>query len=70
MACRICGCPEKRWLTVQQVAHQFKCSPKRVRRLIKSGRFDAVKLVREWRIDHRSLDAYVRRDSVGMPGGK
>ena len=64
MACKICGCPEVRWLRVSTVAQQFKCSPKRVRRLIKRGQIDGVRFGAHWRVDHQSLDEYVRKDSV------
>jgi len=64
MACPICGCPEVRWLRVSTVARQFGCDPKRVRRLIKRGDIDGVRFGRQWRVDHESLDEYVRRDSV------
>lgn len=64
MACKICGCPEVRWLRVSTVATELKCSPKCVRRLIKRGAIDAVRVGRQWRVDHKSLDDYVRRGSV------
>ncbi len=71
MMCRICGCPDKRWLRVSTVARQFECAPKTVRRLIRCGRIDGVQFGREWRIDHQSLDAFVRKDSVrfSVPSG-
>jgi excisionase family DNA binding protein len=62
--CRICGCPEERWLRVSTVARQFRCSSKKVRRMLKCGELDGVRLGGEWRVDHRSLDDYVRKDSV------
>lgn len=64
MPCRICGCPEARWLTVAAVARQFRCSRKLVRRLLKTGEVDGVMLGGVWRVDHESLDEYVRKDSV------
>ncbi len=64
MPCRICGCPEVRWLTVATVARQFKCSRKLVRRLIKTGEIEGVMFGGIWRVDHASLDDYVRKDSV------
>ena len=64
MACKICGCPEVRWLRVGTVADQFECSRKLVRRLLKSGEIDGVLFGGEWRIDHASLDGFVQRDSV------
>jgi len=64
MVCEVCGCPAVRWLRVGTVARQFKCSPKKVRRLIKRGEIEGVRFGREWRIDHDSLDQYVREDSV------
>jgi len=67
--CPVCGCPPARWLRVRTVARQFNASDKRVRRLIKSGELDAVRFGGHWRIDHESLDAYVRRDSVRFFAG-
>ncbi len=64
MRCEVCGCPGVRWLRVSTVARQFRCSSKRVRRLIKRGEIDGVLLGGEWRVDHRSLDDYVSKDSV------
>ncbi len=64
MTCAVCGCPEQRWLRVATVARQFGCSSKRVRRMIKRGEIDGVLFGGEWRVDHESLDAYVRKDSV------
>ncbi len=64
MVCEICGCPSARWLRVSTVARHFKCSPKKVRRLIKRGEIDGVRFGGEWRVDHESLDEYVRKDSV------
>ena len=62
--CEVCGCPRQRWLRVNTVAKQFGCSAKKVRRLVKCGALDGVLLGGEWRIDHQSLDEYVRRDSA------
>ncbi|MHC4481233.1 MAG: helix-turn-helix domain-containing protein [Planctomycetota bacterium] len=64
MGCVVCGCPEAKWLRVGTVAAQFKCTPKRVRRLIKKGEIEAVRFGGHWRIDHQSLDDYVRKDSI------
>jgi excisionase family DNA binding protein len=64
MACSVCGCPELKWLRVGTVARQFKCTPKLVRRLVKKGEIEGVRFGGIWRIDHRSLDEYVRKDSV------
>lgn len=62
--CRLCGCPDVKWLRVSTVARQFRCSPKKVRRLIKSGDLEGVQLGREWRVDHASVDRLVRQFSL------
>ena len=62
--CEVCGCPKVRWLRVSTVAEKFDCSSKKVRRLLKSGQVDGVRFGGEWRVDHRSLDRYVKEDSV------
>ena len=67
MVCKICGCPAQRWLLVATVAARLGCSAKSVRRMIQRGEIDAVRVGRHWRVDHDSLDDYVRRDSVRFP---
>lgn len=64
MICEVCGCPAARWLRVSTVARRFKCSTKKVRRLIKRGELEGVRFGGEWRVDHDSLDDYVRKDSL------
>ena len=64
MFCEICGCPRERWLRTTTVARQFGASAKRVRRMIKSGEIDGVMFGGQWRIDHQSLDAMIKRESV------
>lgn len=64
MDCDVCGCPKVRWLVVRTVARQFKCSEKKVRRLIACGQLEAIKIVHEWRVDHESLDAFVSSHSL------
>jgi excisionase family DNA binding protein len=67
MPCKICGCPEARWLRVSTVAEQFRCSAKKICRMLKQGDIEGVQFGREWRVDHASLDAYVRKDSTQCP---
>ncbi len=68
MPCEICGCPNVKWLRVSTVARHFACSTKKVRRLIKSGCLLGVRLGREWRVDHASVDRLVQECSlVGDP---
>jgi len=62
--CEICGCPKDKWLPVTLVARRFRCTPKKVRRLIKSGELDGVRFGGVWRVDHQSLDDYILRDSI------
>jgi excisionase family DNA binding protein len=64
MLCPTCGCPKTRWLRVETVAKQFGCSAKKVRRLLHQGELEGVRLGREWRVDHKSLDRLVRRHSL------
>lgn len=67
MPCQICGCPTVRWLRVGTVATQFGCSPKKVRRMIKQGELDGIQFGGQWRVDHVSLDRYVRKDALLYP---
>ena len=64
MMCPTCGCPRTKWLRVGTVARQFGCAPKTVVRMIKRGEIDGVLFGRGWRVDHRSLDDYVRRSPL------
>jgi len=64
MPCEVCGCPEVRWLRVTTVAEQFKCNTKLVRRLMREGKLDGLRFGFGWRVDHQSLDEYVRKVSV------
>ena len=67
MACQVCGCPEVRWLLVSTVAEHFKCSRKAVYRLLYAGAVDGVRIGAGWRVDHQSLDAFVRKEAVLFP---
>ena len=66
MMCPTCGCPRTKWLRVGTVARQFGCAPKTVLRLIKRGELDGVLFGRCWRVEHASLDDYVRRDAMRL----
>lgn len=67
MNCDVCGCPEARWLRVRTVARTLSCDSKSIRRLIKKGELRGMRLGAEWRVEHASLDAYVRSNRVGFP---
>jgi excisionase family DNA binding protein len=54
-----------KWLRVTTVARQFGCTSKRIRRMLKCGELDGIRLGNEWRVDHRSVDRLVR--SRGFP---
>jgi len=64
MICKVCGCPDVKWLRVRVVADRFECSGKKVRRLLLSGRLEGMRLGREWRVLHESLDRLVREWSL------
>lgn len=64
MMCKVCGCPDTKWLRVRTVADRFECTGKKIRRLILSGRLEGVRLGREWRVAHESLDRLVREWSL------
>ena len=67
--CELCGCPQVKWLRVITVARQFGCSPRKIRRLLASGELEGLRLGREWRVNHESLDELVERYSLhgGLP---
>jgi excisionase family DNA binding protein len=64
MTCPTCGCPSTSWLRVSTVARQFGCTPRTVLRMIERGDIDAVPFGRGWRVDHRSLDDFLRQGTV------
>jgi len=68
MICKVCGCPDVKWLRVRVVADRFECSGKKVRRLLLSGRLEGMRLGREWRVLHESLDRLVREWSLEGQG--
>ncbi len=70
MACEICGCPESRWLSTETVAAQLECSARTVRRMIQRGEVDGVRMRGRWRVDHESLDDYLRMESVRYGGAR
>ena len=41
--CPVCGCPDRPWLRVKQVAYALNLTPDTVRRHIKRGRLEARK---------------------------
>ncbi len=41
-ACATCGCPDRRWLCVKEVARVMMCSPRTVRRKVADGTLRAV----------------------------
>ncbi len=48
-------------LTVREVAERLLVSPDTVRRLLRSGEPEAVKVGRQWRIPVDALEAYLER---------
>ena len=59
--CPLCGWPEGQpWLTVDQVARSLAVTPRKVREMVAEGAFEqTMKVKREWRIHHESLDCYI-----------
>ena len=52
---------------METVARQFGCTAKKVRRMIHSGELEGMRLGREWRVDHASVDRLVQRYSLAGP---
>lgn len=64
MMCPTCGCPQTKWLHVRTIARQFRCTTRTILRMIQRGEIDATKFGRCWRVEHESLDDYVRRGAA------
>ena len=48
---------------VKPAARRFGCTPKTVVRMIRRGEIDGTLFGRCWRVEHGSLDDYVRRSA-------
>jgi excisionase family DNA binding protein len=48
------------WLTVAQAAELIGYHADHIRRLIRAGKIDADKFATVWRVDRRSLLAYIK----------
>ena len=64
MQCKVCGCPNARWLRVETVAKVLRCSQRTVRRMLNSGQLGGVKVRRQWRVDHDGLHRLIETHSV------
>jgi excisionase family DNA binding protein len=53
-------------LTVDDVAERWQCSRKLVRTMIRSGRLEAVRIGREYRIRPEAVEAFERGDKNGI----
>lgn len=58
--CAVCGLPNLDLLTVRTVAERLTVDDTTVRREIKRGQLEAVRVGSVWRVKHDSLDAYLR----------
>lgn len=52
-------------LTVDDVAERWQCSRKLVRTMIRSGRLEAVRIGREYRIRPEAVEAFERGETNG-----
>jgi len=52
-------------LTVKEVARIFKCDPRTVRRYIKEGLLETLRLKGEYRITQEQIDTFLQRKTVG-----
>lgn len=48
-------------LTIKEVARVFKCSPQTIRRYIKEGLLEALKLKGEYRISQEDVDSFLKK---------
>ena len=61
-----------RWLTVSELAREFRFSPTTVTRWIQAGDLEAFRVGRRsWRVSREALDTYLakRRATPRRPGG-
>ena len=56
--------PLPRLLEVQHVAHRLSASQEFVRRLIREGKLEAIRLGTRWRVDPAALQAFIDQQRV------
>ena len=57
--CRVCGCPDVRWLAPKEVAAVMPISLRAVRRLLAEGRLPGIRIGGAWMVDHDALDRHI-----------
>jgi len=66
--CSTCGAPEGPWLTTSEAAKAIGCSLQTIRNLIGRGELEAIRLVRQFRVRHESVHAYLACHGEGDDG--
>lgn len=61
MPVELFAAPPPRLLEVAHVAHRLSVSDDFVRRLIRDGKLQAIRMGRRWRIDPVALEAFIDR---------
>jgi excisionase family DNA binding protein len=59
---------DEQYYTIDEIAKMFRIDRRSVRKLIAQGELEAVKVLDEYRISQRALDAYIRRNSLSGDG--
>ena len=60
--CPICGCRDGKWLRVRSVSEMLEVPMRTVQSWIQDGKLQAVRVGRQYRIVHESLDDFLRRE--------
>lgn len=63
----------REWLTVSELAQEFRFSPSTVTRWIEAGELEAFRVGRRsWRVSREAVEAYLaqRRAAPGQPDAK
>ncbi len=63
-ACAVCGCVQEKLLSPKEVATVLRFTPRHIRNLIQRGDIDGVRIGRQWRVVHASLDRYIESCTV------
>ncbi len=56
--CEVCGCPDKPWLRVKEIAVSLNVCPRTVKNWIKEGKIVGRREASRgwWQVKHRSID--------------
>jgi excisionase family DNA binding protein len=57
---------DEKYYTISEIAEIFRIDRRSVRKLIDQGQIEAIKVLNEYRISQRAIEAYIRRQSLPL----